>query len=515
MELIDKMKILYFLAHPEGIGGANKVLMTQALIMKERGNDIRVVIQDDIQHHHCADFDVFLNDHNIDFVSLYYPIATCMEEIDILGSRKSSFDIDNMITEFSPNIIHSVQINIAVETSARRMKVPHLMNVYPVLRESFSISWEKVYPRYHCGDSEFYCNRWKVGLGIESRCIRIMYEKSNVTKNHYSREHKYELVSIGGFYQYKNQQEIIKFVEKCVNEDIDVRLTFYGDDKTVYATKCKEYVRMHNLESNVIFAGFTNNIEEAFYNKDAFVHASLAESFPGVLVEAMANKVPIIVNAISGIPELMIDGKNCIYMDTADSDGIFLAFSRLINMKSDTLSVLIENAFSTYHENCTGAVIGNQLEKYYEDIIMSFADKFEEDTGKEAIDSIIKWSDEIGINELSACSRSHTWLLYHISLVVKHWNYKTSMVWGACEMGKAALEWIELLQLDMKGYIDSNRTGKFSNYDIVSPSEMEDVDVIFVAVTSYVGLCEITKYLNEKGRVRNINYFIMNNTPCV
>ena len=123
------MRILYFLAHPNGIGGAMKVLLTQAYIMKQKGHQVKVYIQDNEEGEHIKEYSNLFRKMNLEEVSLYYPIATCIEEINILDSIECISAFERIIDEFFPDIIHSVQLNITAELVARKRHIPHLMNI--------------------------------------------------------------------------------------------------------------------------------------------------------------------------------------------------------------------------------------------------------------------------------------------------------------------------------------------------------------------------------------------------
>lgn len=305
------MKILYFLAHPNAIGGAMTVLMTQAYIMQRRGHKVRVVIQNNSEDSHIPEYDELCKQYQLEYRTSQYPIATCIESIDIVGCMEVYENIRKIVMDYAPDLIHSIQLNTTLELVARELSIPHLMNIYQISEGMFNLQWINVFPEYHSCDSEYYCRLWREGLGIKSRCIRTAYNKENIpvyeTKEN---ESLYELISIAVFSEHKRQLEIIKFVEQCKLNGLGIHINFVGSNACRYGEECRAYVEMHNLVEEVSFIGQVIDIERYLARADLLVHASTVESYPVVIVMAMANKVPVLATPVAGIPELLKDKNN-------------------------------------------------------------------------------------------------------------------------------------------------------------------------------------------------------------
>ena len=257
------MKITYFLDFPFSVGGANKVLLLQAYIMKSRGHDVMVVIPNDKDQKHALEYDVLCREYGICAVTAQYSISTCTEGIDILSSIEQYDKIYDLIKKEGPDLVCSAQINVAVEMAARELKIPHLMNIYQTDQDSFRIKWLDVYPHYHSADSELFSEMWGKGLHIHSKCIRVAYEKrKQVIRREKENKDLIHILSIGAFYERKNQLEIIQFILKCKNDGMQVRLVFLGNDSSAYGDICKQFVCENELEEYVKFKGFVHNVED-------------------------------------------------------------------------------------------------------------------------------------------------------------------------------------------------------------------------------------------------------------
>ena len=366
------MKIAYFLDFPGCIGGASKVLLTQAYIMSQKGHQVIVILPEDENGKHAYEFDEISKLYHLNVTTAAYPVATTLEAIDIIGSLECCDEMMHLLSKEGVDLIHSTQINVAVELASRELGIPHLMNIYPTEPEAFDIKWLDVYPHYHSADSDFFCKRWRDGLQIPSRCIRVAYKNNSKRLNKEIKEISFPIrvISIGVLAEHKNQLEIIKFVWECKKKGIEIALTILGKDDTLYGQKCKEFVKQNHLERKITFQGIVLNIEDYFEQSDLMILSSVVESYPGVIVESMANKVPVIATPVAGIPELLQDGYNSFLTKGCSCEDIYEAFERFwLSTKESRMQDIINHAYETYEQNHSYEVVGTQLEAYYDWIL--------------------------------------------------------------------------------------------------------------------------------------------------
>lgn len=62
------------------------------------------------------------------------------------------------------------------------------------------------------------------------------------------------------------------------------------------------------IDSRVIWTGFRRDVGDLLEASDLFVHPTLADAFPTVVLEAMAAGLPVIASRVGGVPEIVEDG---------------------------------------------------------------------------------------------------------------------------------------------------------------------------------------------------------------
>lgn len=511
-------RLLFFLDFPFQFGGSNKVLLTQACIMQQRGYQVKVVIPNDKKGMYTKEYDRICDEYSLESITAYYTVAVCMEEIDILAALNEYQAIVALIKEYRPDIIHSTQLNIAVELAARELGIPHLMNIYQVDRQTFNVDWMKVYPQYHSADSVMMTSRWGEGLKIRSKCIRVAYETKSKIVSKYDMEKEICILSIGGLCERKNQLESIKLISICKKRGYSVKLIILGDDQNAYADNCKKYVEDNALQSNVEFKGFVSNVEEYFVNADLLLIASTVESYPGVIVEGMANHIPIISTPVAGVPELLRNEVNGFLAEGYDAVDLYNAFLKYTEYrKSKKIFQVIENAYNTYLQQHSFEAVGSELEKYYQWIVNDYLKK---NISYITVAQVRQKIDEFRRDKKVDAAQIDTnkiWLLYHIFSIIEQNSNKKVMIWGAGLWGRKIFEWIEMLkeQIEFIGFIDSFKQGEYLGFPIVDGKDLliNTSGTLIIAIGDEKSRLEIMNYLDNNGKERNRDYFLIFNDP--
>jgi glycosyltransferase involved in cell wall biosynthesis len=105
---------------------------------------------------------------------------------------------------------------------------------------------------------------------------------------------------------YKAPDVLIDAVARCVNNGLDLELTFIGDG--VHRPRLQERAYEQGIGERTRFLGRlpTGQAVLAELDKaDVFVLPSYCEGLPRAMIEAMARALPCIGTCVGGIPELL------------------------------------------------------------------------------------------------------------------------------------------------------------------------------------------------------------------
>jgi glycosyltransferase involved in cell wall biosynthesis len=98
-----------------------------------------------------------------------------------------------------------------------------------------------------------------------------------------------------------------------------------------YEKQLKAFVTKHGLESSVILTGFRTDVQPIMKSSDIVVHsASLPESMPLVILEAMHAEKPVVASCIGGIPEVVKDGITGLLVEPGNAESLARAICRLL-----------------------------------------------------------------------------------------------------------------------------------------------------------------------------------------
>lgn len=100
-----------------------------------------------------------------------------------------------------------------------------------------------------------------------------------------------------------------------------VQILLVGDDQGDYAEAIKNKCRSLpvNLRGGVQIISPTESVASFYAAVDIFVLSSKVESFPRVVLEAMAFGLPIITTPVFGVLEQVIEGENALFYPPGDS----------------------------------------------------------------------------------------------------------------------------------------------------------------------------------------------------
>ncbi len=149
---------------------------------------------------------------------------------------------------------------------------------------------------------------------IEPSKIHVIYpgieldltEKTGLDPVYEKLDGEIVLGNAGRLSEEKGQIYLIHLAEILKERGVRFRILIAGEGKL--KSWLKKQARQRNVQEEVIFLGFIKDVERFYSNIDIFLLTSLWEGFGYVLVEAMAQKKPVIAFDIKSSAEVVDDG---------------------------------------------------------------------------------------------------------------------------------------------------------------------------------------------------------------
>ena len=152
---------------------------------------------------------------------------------------------------------------------------------------------------------KFYGVKEKIDCGKKQRELEIDSEDfviGNVARLETRKGHKF---LINAF------KDVVEERKGC-----PIKLLIIGEGEE--RENLENYAKEANLEKNVIFTGYREDVEELMALMDLFVLTSLREGLPRVLVQAAAVGMPSIAFNVDGVPEIIEDNHNGFLVKAGD-----------------------------------------------------------------------------------------------------------------------------------------------------------------------------------------------------
>ena len=147
-----------------------------------------------------------------------------------------------------------------------------------------------------------------------------------------SKEYQLEsqkIISAGRFGKEKGFDQLIKAFAPVAQKHPDWSLTVYGDGEMMPSVK--ELVVKYHLENQVQLPGMCTNLEKRYQEYAMYVLPSYREGLPLVLLEAKANRLPIVsFDILTGPREIVRDQIDGILVPPKDISALANAMNYLI-----------------------------------------------------------------------------------------------------------------------------------------------------------------------------------------
>lgn len=105
----------------------------------------------------------------------------------------------------------------------------------------------------------------------------------------------------------KNQSVLIKAFTRIANAFPEWELHLYGRQHKTYGPACVDLVKTANLQNQIKFFDFTNDLASVYRSADILAYPSLLEGFPLAMIEGMCFNLPVVaVDELPAVQDMVL-----------------------------------------------------------------------------------------------------------------------------------------------------------------------------------------------------------------
>jgi len=249
-------------------------------------------------------------------------------------SRKTKNEIQNIVEEFKPTIIHCHDSHSA-KLGSRFHKS---CTIFHTRRVSYPIKFLSRYFKYKNIDAHVcvsedirnYMKQYFSNTFTIHSCVDIQRFDRGVNKTIFDKNGDINIVYVGAFSSQKGVDVLIKAFSNLVKNHNNVILHLIGDGELLQPMK--SLTKTLEIEQNTVFYGARKDVEYFYLNSDYVVCPSVSgEGSSGVIKEGMAAGKIVITSDLTANKELIDDGVNGVMFKTGDSNALTITLNKVID----------------------------------------------------------------------------------------------------------------------------------------------------------------------------------------
>lgn len=220
--------------------------------------------------------------------------------------------------------------NIYAKRLSKQCGIPFVTTSHNVYSNSF---WNRTYVsgNHVIAVSEKVLNNSISRFHVPENRITCIYNGINPNRlkinQQYKSNGKFVIGTIAGLRKQKSLDNLIKAFALFHNKFCESKCVVAGSgDEEAYL---KSLVHELGISEAVEFWGFRSDVANVLASFDVFALSSEYEGLPISMLEAMALKIPVVVTAVGGVPEVIVNQKNGLMIKYMDNEAMAQYFERL------------------------------------------------------------------------------------------------------------------------------------------------------------------------------------------
>jgi glycosyltransferase involved in cell wall biosynthesis len=173
---------------------------------------------------------------------------------------------------------------------------------------------------------------------------------------------KFRLVNIGALSVRKNPQFLLRVLSCLVKDFPGIELDLAGAGN--YQAALAKSAAALGIKGNVRFSGYLPDVRPCLNRAQLYLHSSLGESCPYVLIEAMSFGLPIVAFACGGIPEMITHGYNGFLVQGQDAQ-VYAGYVRELLANRALYELMRANCLRQFQEKFRYEAMGRHFIEFY------------------------------------------------------------------------------------------------------------------------------------------------------
>ena len=300
--------------------GASKILISTIDILIKKGFDIYLILP----NNGPLNNNEIIKKTNIKILKLgvfrkkYFNLYGLINRLFFV--IKSTLYLNKYIKKNNIDLIYintSTIISPAIAAKFNRKRViyhiheiPNSSNIYPKILSIFLNNFSSNIIVVSKAVENFWL-RYK----LNRRKIILIYNglKFENTKKQKKKSNKVIFTNIARIIPYKGHLYLLRIVKKLIKFNSKFLFYIIGDTYPgyeKYEESLKQYVKDNDLENNIVFTGFKNDVDSYLNSSNFFIHTAIEpDPLPTVILEAIILDTPVIATNLGGAIEILDKGK--------------------------------------------------------------------------------------------------------------------------------------------------------------------------------------------------------------
>ncbi len=239
--------------------------------------------------------------------------------------------INRVMDVHSIDLIHTnVNRNDFGGVISYKYNIPHCWHIREHVQGHFNIKFNRSCPYHYMNQrasafiaaSKDLANDW-VGRGILQEKMHVIYDGVDLGEyNKIKKEHKrsrLNIVCIGEVTRAKGQELLLEAAKGLCKKYKQIYIDFYGNGEKNYVNSLIEYTNQEEINENVHFNGYIDNVSDILTQYDIGINPSMGEGFGRTTIEYMASGICTVAYNSDVTKEIIEHGVNgFLYKDLSE-----------------------------------------------------------------------------------------------------------------------------------------------------------------------------------------------------